>query len=52
MEIPGQPDRFEALLRQELAPGERLLWHARAIPRAKRESLRASASRAAGNADA
>ena len=39
MAIPGQPDSFEALLRQELAPGERLLWHARAIPRAKRGSL-------------
>lgn len=39
MEMPGQPDRFEALLRQELAPGERLLWHARAIPRARRGSL-------------
>lgn len=39
MDLTGQPDRFEALLRQELAPGERLLWHARAIPRAKRGSL-------------
>lgn len=39
MDLTRQPDRFEALLRQELAPGERLLWHARAIPRAKRGSL-------------
>lgn len=39
MDLTGQPDRFEALLRQELAPGERLLWHARAIPRTKRGSL-------------
>lgn len=39
MELTGQPDRFEALLRQELSPGERLLWHARALPRAKRGSL-------------
>ena len=36
MELTGQPDRFEALLRQELATGERLLWHSRALPRAKR----------------
>lgn len=39
MTIPGQPDSFEALLRQELGRGERLLWHSRAIPRAKRGSL-------------
>lgn len=39
MDLTGQPDRFEALLRQELSPGEHLLWHARAIPRAKRGSL-------------
>lgn len=39
MELTGQPDRFEALLRQELATGERLLWHSRALPRAKRGSL-------------
>ncbi len=39
MDRTGQPDRFEALLRQELAPGERLLWHSRAIPRAKRGSM-------------
>jgi hypothetical protein len=39
MDLSGQPDRFEALLRQELSPGERLLWHARALPRAKRGTL-------------
>lgn len=39
MNMTGQPERFEALLRQELAPGERLLWHSRAIPRAKRGSM-------------
>lgn len=39
MELTGQPDRVEALLRQELASGERLLWHSRALPRAKRGSL-------------
>lgn len=39
MKMTGQPERFEALLRQELAPGERLLWHSRAIPRAKRGSM-------------
>lgn len=39
MDLTGQPDPFEALLRQELAPGEHLLWHARAIARAKRGSM-------------
>lgn len=39
MDLSGQPDRFETLLRQELDTGERLLWHARGIARSKRGSL-------------
>ncbi|MFN4113084.1 MAG: hypothetical protein ACK4GD_04005 [Sphingomonadaceae bacterium] len=39
MTIPGQPDSYESLLRQELLPGERLLWHARAVARIKRGTV-------------
>lgn len=39
MDLTGQPDHFEALLCQELAPGERLLWHARAVARVKRGTV-------------
>lgn len=38
MEDWGQDKRFENELRAGLEPGERLLWHARAIKRAKRGS--------------